>query len=113
MNGLKDNLFVNRDIYKTAETVKNQSVQGSFTSNKKQGECILLAYLSNNSYYTVIKPSFTTNELMAELDQHQIRYYFFYYDSQQEKEGFLNGQIAAKAQQIKELEPGLLVLSFY
>ncbi len=113
VNGLKDNLFINRDLYKTAEVVKNQSVQGSFTSNKKQGESILIAYLSNNSYYTLIKPSFTTNELMAEMEQHQIRYYFFYYDSQQEKEGFLKGQIAAKAQQIKELEPGLLVLSFY
>ncbi len=113
VNGLKDNLFVNRDIYKTAETVKNQSIQGSFTANKKQGESILIAYLSNNSYYTVIKPTFSTEELIADLDQHQIRYYFFYYESQQEKEGFLSGKVAAKARQIKELEPGLMVLSFY
>ena len=74
---------------------------------------MVVAYLSKSSYYTIAKPSYTTDELLEELDHYQIRYYFFYYSSLQEKEEFLSGKIAAKAKQIREPETGLLVLDLY
>lgn len=74
---------------------------------------MVVAYLSGNSYYTITKPSYNTDELLKEMDMYSIQYYFFYYSSQQEKEAFLGGKIAAKAKQIRELQPGLLVLTLY
>ena len=74
---------------------------------------MVIAYLSKSPYYTITKPSYTTDELLKELEYYKIQYYFFYYATQQEKEEFLSGKIAAKAKQIREPETGLLVLDLY
>ncbi len=113
VNHLKDHFNANRDLYNTVNTIKKESIHGSFTANTKQDICMVIAYLSNNPYYTVVKPTFTTDEMISELYEKKIRYYFFYYATQQEKEEFLCGKIAAKAKQFRELEPGLLVLDLY
>lgn len=113
INQLKDQAFDHSEFFYTAELMKQNSIRVKFTSNDRKSECMVIAYLSKNSYYTITKPSFTTDELLAELEQYKIQYYFFYYTSQQQKEEFLAGRIAAKAKQISELEQGLLVLSLY
>lgn len=113
VNQLKDQAFANKELFHTTSLIQQNNISGKFTSNDQKSECMVIAYLSGNSYYTITKPSYTAAELLAEIDQYQIRFYFFYYKSQQQKEEFLDGKIAARARQIKELEPGLLVLSFY
>ena len=113
LNNLKDNLNANWDIYKTVETIKKESINGSFTGNTKQGSSMIIAYLSNNPYFTVMKPAFTTEELITEMNDRKIRYYFYYYQSQEQKEEFLSGKIVSRSLQTKELEPGLLVSIFY
>lgn len=113
LNQLKDQAFAHKDFFTTAEMMKQNSISGKFTSNTKKGECMVIAYLSGNSYYTITKPSYTTDELLKEMELYTIQYYFFYSNSQQEKEAFLTGKIAARAKQIRELQPGLLVLTLY
>lgn len=113
VNQLKDQAFAHKEFFTAAEMMKRNSINGKFTSNTKKGECMVVAYLSGNSYYTITKPSYNTDELLKEMDMYSIQYYFFYYSSQQEKEAFLGGKIAAKAKQIRELQPGLLVLTLY
>ncbi|MBK8089438.1 MAG: hypothetical protein IPK31_16725 [Chitinophagaceae bacterium] len=113
INKLKDQAFKHKEFFDTVDMMKQNSIAGKFISNTKKSECMVVAYLSKSSYYTIAKPSYTTDELLEELDHYQIRYYFFYYSSLQEKEEFLSGKIAAKAKQIREPETGLLVLDLY
>lgn len=113
INQLKDQVYGHKSIFDTAEQMKQQQINGSFTSNAKVDECMVFAYLSKNPFYTINKPSYYTKELLTEIRQYKIRYYFFYYTSQQEKEAFLNGEIAKSTVKQVELQPGLLVFSFY
>lgn len=113
VNLLKDNLHVNKQLYQTTATIRQQSIKGSFTSNAKEGECMVMAYLSGNPFYTFTKPVYTANELLQEIEQQKIRYYFFYYNTPIEKELFQGGQLAKKASQTTEINPGLMILHFY
>lgn len=113
VNQLKDNAFNGKELFHTAELMKEKSIAGKFTSNTKKSECMVIAYLSKNAYYTITKPSYTNDELLDEIKKYKIQYYFFYYTSQQEKEEFLSGQIAANAINGVQLDEGLLVFYFY
>ena len=113
INQLKDQIYGHKNIFDTAKQMKQQQVAGSFTSNSKVDECMVFAYLTQNPYYTITKPTYYSKELMTEISQYHIRYYFFYYNAQQEKEAFLETSLAKSAISQVELQPGLLVLSFY
>jgi hypothetical protein len=113
INQLKDQVYGHKSIFDTAEQMKQQQINGAFTSNAKADECMVFAYLSKNPFYAITKPSYYTKDLLEEIRQYKIRYYFFYYNSQQEKEAFLNSEIAKSTIKQVELQPGLLVFSFY
>jgi hypothetical protein len=113
INQLKDQAFHHKDIFDTAEQMKRQGIEGRFTSNVQAGECMVFAYLTKSPYYAITKPSYYSKELLTEISQYHIRYYFFYYTSQQQKEAFLESSLAKAAVKQVELQPGLLVFSFY
>jgi hypothetical protein len=74
---------------------------------------MVVAYLSKNPFYAITKPSYHMNELLAEFKQYKVRYYFFYYQTQQEKDEFLKGSIAGASINSIALQPGLLIFQFY
>ncbi len=113
INGLKDNMYRGKALYQTAEKLKTGKINGSFTSNIKQGESMVMAYLTGNAYYTNSRSSYSNTELLSAIDKNKIRYYYFFYQSQQQKEDFLKGQIAARSAQSMEIESGLIIFSFY
>lgn len=113
INQLKDQMFHHKSIFDTAEQMKMQKIEGRFTSNERIDECMVFAYITKNPFYTISKPSYYTNDLIAELKKYMVKYYFFYYRNQQQKEEFLKGTIANNAVGQVELEPGLLVFQLY
>lgn len=113
INQLKDQIYQHQSFFTTVDLMQSKGIHGKFTSNAKKGDCMVVAYLSKNSYYTITKPSFSTDELLAEIKQYGIQHYFFYYSTEQEKELFLTGKIAKTAPKMIELAPDLLVFSFY
>ena len=113
VNQLKDQMFLHKSIFDTAEQMRLKKIEGSFTSNERIDECMVYAYLTKNQFYAISKPSFYMEELVTELKLHKVKYYFFYYQSQQQKEEFLKGTIANNAVGQVELGPGLLVFQLY
>lgn len=113
VNQLKDKVFHDKDIFDTVARMKQNQITGKFTSNAEVGECMVFAYLSKSQYYPITKPSYYTSQLLTEIRQNKIKYYFFFYSTQQEKEAFVAGDIVKSTIKRVELEPGLLVFSFY
>ena len=113
INQLKDQVYGHKSIFDTAEQMKKQQINGPFISNAKADECMVFAYLTKSPYYAITKPSYYSKELLTEISQYRIRYYFFYYNAQQQKEAFLETSLAKSSINQVELQPGLLVLSFY
>lgn len=113
VNELKDNIYRGKPLYQTAEKLKAGSINGKFVSNIKPGECMVMAYLTGNTYYSNSRSSYSTIELIHEIDKNRIRHYYFFYNSQQQKEDFLKGSVASKSVQYQEIEPGFIVFSFY
>jgi hypothetical protein len=112
LDHLKDSAFAGKEFYDTAAAMKKNNISGSFTSTARKSETSVIAYLSGNPYYTRSKVSYSTKQMMDEIKQYRIKYYFFYYRTIQDKEAFLNGMIANEAVSIIELEKGLLVAEF-
>jgi hypothetical protein len=110
---LKDTAFEHKEFYTTAAVLKEKQITGSFTSNTKIAECMVIAWYGKMEYYRIVKSNFTGDELLTEMKQRKVRHYFYYYKSQMEKEMFLTGKIAGVATSIKEPEPGLIVASLF
>ncbi len=113
VNSLKDNIHNGKEWYALAQQISNKGLKGSFAANKNQGECMVLAYRTGNSFYTIARASYSTNELLTEIENNKIRHYFFFYDNEQEKEAFMNGAVASKASAKAEIKTGMIVFSFY
>jgi hypothetical protein len=113
VNLLKDQIYHHKIIFETADKIKQQHIEGSFTSNMRVDECMVYAYLTKNVYFTINKPTYAIEDLVKELKQNKVKYYFFYYATQQDKEEFKKGTIATLAVNHIELLPGLLVVQFY
>ncbi len=110
---LKDAAFTQKELYTAAQILKQQNITGSFTSNTMVGECMVIAWHGKMSYYRIVKPTSSSDELLTEINKIGIRHYFYYYSSQLEKELFLSGKIARTAVHLIEPMPGLVVASFY
>jgi len=113
VNLLKDQIHHHKSIFETADKIKQQHIEGSFTSNQRVDECMVYAYLTHNPYFTIYKPTYAVTDFVKELKQNRVKYYFFYYTTQQDKEEFSKGTIAALAVKQTELLPGLLVVQLY
>jgi hypothetical protein len=109
---LKDSAYAGKDFYETAAFMKQNNIKGSFTSNKFKSESMVIAYLSGTSYYNPKKLSFKNEQLLQELKQYHIPYYFYYYSSYQDKESFLSSTLAREASRFIEMRKGLLVAVF-
>ena len=110
INTLKDKIYDHKEIFDTADNMKAKGIEGRFTSNAKADFCQVIAYRTGSPYYTIVKPIYPMQELLGELQQYRVNYYFFYYHAMQEKEEFLKGSIAARAVKFIDLQPGLLVV---
>lgn len=113
INLLKDKIYQHNELFETVKNMNQFQIKGKFTSNEQMGESMVIAYLSKNSYYSIAKPTYSIDSLLKEIEQYQIQHYFFYYHSIQQKEEFLIGKIAAHAKTKQEIQPGLIVFSFY
>ena len=113
INQLKDQGYYDKEIFDTADQMKQQQVIGKFTSNEQVGECMVFAYLTKSPYYAITKPSYYSKELLTEISQYRMPSSSLKKNAQQQKEAFLETSLAKSAIKQFELKPGLLVLSFY
>jgi hypothetical protein len=68
--------------YETAQLLKQNKIQGSFTSNAKPGlqtqQIVRLAYFSGNTYYASPKADPPQTEIVKEIKCCSVNYYFLY-----------------------------------
>ena len=67
----------NKDLFEIAAYLNQHNIHGKFTSNLDDaGRMWVVAYLSNNRFYTIEKNDFSEKELKNEIKQYGVEYYF-------------------------------------
>lgn len=70
--------YKNKELFDKAAWIKDQHLQGSFTSNSADaGRMWVVAYLTKSAYYTIEKSGYTETELIDEMNRYGVKYYFF------------------------------------
>lgn len=68
--------FKNKDLFETADLLKANQIQGTFTSNASDaGRMWVIAYLSGMSFYTIERSNYSANELTQEMKRYDVGYY--------------------------------------
>ena len=68
----------NRDLFDKAAWFKELKVHGSFTSNiTDAGQMWVIAYLSNNPFYTIERSDYEVDELIHEMKRYKVKYFMF------------------------------------
>ncbi|MBU6158377.1 MAG: hypothetical protein KGP35_05020 [Bacteroidetes bacterium] len=110
VNMLKDYRYFNKDLHEIAANLKKQSINGSFTSNKENNKCGVIAYLNRIKYYWPNTRELSPNHQMEVAKEMNIRYYLFFYSNQWEKNCFLQSISAHADFQISEIYPGIVAV---
>ncbi len=101
-----------KDLFEMASQLKKKSFSGTFTSNSRAEDCMIIAYLTKTSYY---EPSpFKEQELyLADLlKQHGIASYLFFYETEAEKSKFLQSESVKNMISMQEVYPGAILLTY-
>ena len=101
-----------KDLFEMASQLKKKSFSGSFTSNSRAEDCMIIAYLTKTSYY---EPSpFKEQEAYSAdlLKQHGIASYLFFYETEAEKSKFLQSESAKNMISMQEVYPGAILLTY-
>jgi hypothetical protein len=109
INQLKDRAGAGKETYKLVEEMEAKNIKGKFTSNGFNSRCQVMAHWSHSMYYSITQKYPAYEELETEMKKYKIRYYFFFYKSNFEKEIFLNSPVATKAVKLHNLSNELIV----
>lgn len=117
VNALQDLKNNGKDINVTKDFLWSQSISGRFTANYINGTenswCTKLAFLSGNQYYLISKPKYTTEELLAAIEQHKLNFYLYFCHSPIEKESFYLSEIAKSSKKIIPVPGKDILLVFF
>ncbi len=84
--------------------VRMQGLNGSFTAITQPGEQVQgierIAYFSGNTFYPIINPKLSHEELLAEMKRYGVKYYIYFYNS---ADGNNYSFTDAKGQQAQEV----------
>ncbi|MBI2731461.1 MAG: hypothetical protein HYX40_12055 [Sphingobacteriales bacterium] len=117
INSLQDLRNNGKDMIQIKSFFSANNIKGKFTNNNSgtsdNAWCTKLAFLTNSQYYLVTKPNYSSQELLAAFNEHNINFYLYFYRSDIDKENFLSGIVARSAKSIITI-PGkdILVLQF-
>ena len=82
--GFESLKYKNKDLFEYAQSLKENGIQGKFTSNAiDAGRMWVIAYLSNSSFYTIERNDYSLDELVVEMKRYGIQY--FVYQSENNK----------------------------
>ena len=107
INYLKDTAKTGKEVFDLAGYFKNNSFNGNFASNTKQGECEVAAFLSGSKFYFRAVQNYTLDQLKAEMKKNNISTFLFYYTYDYEKESAISAM--GKEFNFKQPLPGLLI----
>lgn len=114
---LKEQYGKGKNIFEIAAALKENNISGniltSIQSNDDLSKSIILNYLIKSRFYGPYSTDYSSKEILSVINDYHIQYYIFYYYSTFQKETFLTGNLAMKAQMIYDnIYPGVVVLSF-
>ncbi|MEZ5047747.1 MAG: hypothetical protein R2831_12235 [Chitinophagaceae bacterium] len=67
----------NKELFEYAQTIRNSSIRGNFTSNAiDDGNMFVIAYLTKNRYFSIEKTPIPIDELKAEMLKYKVPYYY-------------------------------------
>lgn len=67
----------NKDLFETANILKNKNITGSFTSDEiDDGKMWVIAYLNKGKYYTIENTSIEWEQLINEMNLYKVKYFF-------------------------------------
>ncbi len=68
----------NKELFEYAAILEKNNIKGSFTSNAiDAGRMWVVAYLSQNQFYTIERTDYTEQELIDEMKRYHVTYYLF------------------------------------
>ncbi|MFN9710381.1 MAG: hypothetical protein ACK55K_03105 [Bacteroidota bacterium] len=85
INQLKDLAYKNRDLYDLATLLQKNNIEDSFTSNKKNNECAVVAYINRIKYFAPNQNTVNIHALLSIAKKQNIKYCLFFYKNDQEK----------------------------
>ena len=75
---IKNLAYKNKDLFTCSDALKNNHIQGSFTSNGVDaGRMWVVAYLTKNPFYTIERSDYSIEELISEMKRYKVQYYLF------------------------------------
>ncbi len=111
VNGLKDAIGKDKEVFDLAEKVKQLQVKGRLASNDKRNIMGRMAYLTENVSLPEYNRYYTQAEYLREINYKKVDYYFFFYQHSSQLENFKRqdvfGLYGAKAIQANN---GLIIL---
>lgn len=114
---LKNQYGSGKSLFEIASVLKKNNIKGniltSIQSDTDYSNSIIINYLNQSRFYGPYIRNYSTKEILRAINEYHINYYLFYYSSSYQKEIFLSGELAQKANVIYEnIYPGVIVLSF-
>jgi hypothetical protein len=111
VNGLKDTIGKDKEVFVLAEKVKQLNLKGRFASNDNRNVMGRMAYLSENASLPQYSKYYTQAEFLKELNEKQVNYYFFFYRHPAELENFKGQEIfKVFGEKAIQANPGLVIL---
>jgi hypothetical protein len=113
VNFLKDNANNPqwKEIHEIASFFRQKNLKGSFTSNRKSSESMVVAYLSDSKHYQISKPNLSYEQLSSAMYQSKISHLLFFYNHVQEKEASILNLQKTYGFSATEIKPGVLLFS--
>lgn len=114
---LKNQYGRGKNLYEIASALEQNKIKGniltSIQSDADYSNSIIINYLTQSRFYGLYIRNYSTEDIIQAIHDYPINYYIFYYFSPSEKENFLSGELAGKAEKIYEnIYPGVIVLFF-
>ena len=109
---LKQNAFHPqwKQIHTVAKWFQEHQIKGNFTSNKKSPETMVVAYLSDVSFFQLSNINVSTEQIAAAMEANNIAHFLFYFEKETKKQSVMN-IMQQRGYSMEQIEPGVLLFS--
>lgn len=106
-----------KKLFDVAAALKKNNIKGKMMggvqSDSGLSDMIIINYLNHSRYYGPYTSNYSWEEILSALERFRIDFYVYSYNNPWQKESFLKGDIAARADSVYDgIAPGVLVLTF-
>ena len=102
------------EVNAIAKTLKENNITGNFITSyngwKTTSKSYEIAYLNDSKYFGLFSNKYTSNEIFDGAKFYNIKYFFYFYDSDFEKYNILKSELSMRSiQHFDNLYPGIII----